>query len=589
MQIPKNIQIKNNGKITAYLSPKADGLKDCYADCRLNGESKLEFMLPATSEKVNELTPECEIWVNGKVYILRNDDAIETVRDDKNRLWTKVMAHERWYELDFSFIEPSISNDPTADPPADLAVIIVGGGSDLSGGRYQVGTAAHALYAILQGSGWTLGTCDVEGIRDLEAEKTSRLGLIKMVQEIWGGYLLFDSVNKIIHLRDPNKWQPYNGFQIRYRKNLKHITRTQSNRIITKLYPFGHDDLDIAAVNNGKKYITNFSYTSREYVGIYKNQDIYDQQELLEKAQAELELMCRPRYLYRVKLVDVRALPEYSHEDFTLGDMVDIIDPDVAPDSPRPRIIRHKYNIFQPWECELDIGDPEERLIEQLKASFKTTQFVGDRFNGSGRMSGNYLEDLTVDDAKIKSLTANKITAGTIDASKINVININAANITVGKISASQIKTDELVVGDNIRMGPNATISWSNVTDKPSIPVIPSYIKSTYIDETTIMSPEIYGGYIYGGIIEGGQIISNSEIDVNTDVYIGRNLFMNATTFNQGIYFNTFDETSLTVLDPVSGILVRGGLVVSGAATGYFNTADGKTVEVRGGIVVEIN
>lgn len=299
--------------------------------------------------------------------------------------------------------------------------------------------------------------------------------------------------------------------------------------------------------------------------------------------------MCRPRYLYRVKLVDVRALPEYSHEEFTLGDMVDIIDPDVAPDSPRPRIIRHKYNIFQPWECELDIGDPEERLIEQLKASFNTTKFVGGKFNSSGRMSGNYLEDLTVDDAKIKSLTANKITAGTIDASKINVININAANITVGKISASQIKTDELVVGDNIRMGPNATISWSNVTDKPSIPVIPSYIKSTYIDETTIMSPEIYGGYIYGGIIEGGQIISNSEIDVNTDVNIGRNLFMNATTFNQGIYFNTFNETSLTVLDPVSGILVRGGLVVSGAATGYFNTADGKTVQVRGGIVVAIN
>jgi hypothetical protein len=32
-----------------------------------------------------------------------------------------------------------------------------------------------------------------------------------------------------------------------------------------------------------------------------------------------------------VKIVDVRILPEYSHEDFTLGDMVDIIDPDVAP------------------------------------------------------------------------------------------------------------------------------------------------------------------------------------------------------------------------------------------------------------------
>ena len=75
------------------------------------------------------------------------------------------MAVERWKtDLETSFVEPYISNDPTIPTPADLAVIIVGGGSNLSGGLYEAGTAAHALYAILQGSGWTLGTCDVSGI-----------------------------------------------------------------------------------------------------------------------------------------------------------------------------------------------------------------------------------------------------------------------------------------------------------------------------------------------------------------------------------------------------------------------------------------
>lgn len=403
MQIPDSIEIKVNGKTTAYLSPQADGLKDCYVDCRLNGESTLEFSLPSTSEKINELTPECEIWAGGRVYNLLKDDAVDTVRDENNKRWTTFMAVERWNELNFSYIEPYLSNDPTTPEPADLAVIIVGGGNDLSNGQYTVGTAAHALYAILQGSDWSLGTCDVDGIYDLEAEKVSRLELIKMVQKTWGGYLLFDSVNKIVHLRDADKWQPYNGFQIRYKKNLKYITRTQSNNIITKLYPFGHDDLDIAAVNDGKKYITNFSYTSREYIGIYKNQDIYDQQELLEKAQTELELMCRPRYLYTVKMVDLRTLPGYSHEDFTLGDMVDIIDPDVAPNGSMARIIRHKYNIFQPWDCELEIGDPEERLIEQLKATFDTANFIDGKFNGSGEFSGYSIEGSTITGEHIKA------------------------------------------------------------------------------------------------------------------------------------------------------------------------------------------
>jgi phage minor structural protein len=620
VQIPKNIQIKNNGKTTAYLSPKADGLKDVYVDCRLNGESILEFMLPATSEKISELTPECEIWAGGRVYILRKDESIDTIRDDKNALWTKVMAVEKWYELDTSYVEPSISNDPTARPPADLAVIIVGGGSNLSGNRYATGTAGHALYAILQGSGWTLGTVDVTGIRDLEAEKVSRLELIKMIQDIWGGYLVFDSINKIIHLRDTGKWQPYNGFQVRYRKNLKHITRTQSNKIITKLYPFGHDDLDIATVNSGKKYITNNSYTSMEYVGIYKNQDIYSQSELKEKAIAELELICRPRYLYKIKLVDVRVLPEYEHEDYKLGDMADIIDPDIAPDSPRPRIIRHKYNLFQPWQCELDIGDPEERLVEQLKASFGTTQFIDGKFKGDGKFSGHSIELGTIGADKIKvnelvvgdnirmgpnayiswgnvtnqpnigQIALDKINATYIDANGVWTPNVYATNINTlrGKIRTAQIET--LEVGYNVIMGPNAYISWRQVDDKPrdlayldDIPTLPSYIRSTYIDSTRVESPNIIGG-----TIRGGRIISDSEIDVTTDASIGRNLYMRAGRFNEGIFFNTFSETSITVDDPYGGLLIRGGLIVSGAGTGSFRTADGQTVRVYGGIITEI-
>ncbi|TCU72858.1 phage minor structural protein [Tissierella praeacuta] len=621
MQIPKNIIVKDaTGKTVAFLSPKADGLKDVYVDTRLNGESTLEFLLPATSEKITELTPECEIWAGDKVYILRKDEAMDTIRNDKNALWAKFMAVEKWYELDTSYVEPSISNDPTARPPADLAVIIVGGGSNLSGNRYPTGTAGHALYAILQGSGWTMGTVDVTGIRDLESEKESRLALIKKVQDIWGGYLVFDSINKIIHLRDAEKWQPYTGFQVRYKKNLKHITRTQSNKIVTKLYPFGHDDLDIANVNGGKKYITNHSYTSREYVGIYKNQDIYSQSELLEKAIAELELICRPRYLYKVKLVDVRVLPEYEHEDFKLGDMADIIDPDIAPDSPRPRIIRHKYNLFQPWNCELDIGDPEERLVEQLKASFGTTQFVDRKFKGDGKFSGHGLEYDSVGADKIKvnelvvgdnikmgsnayiswsnvtnqpdiaGIALDKINATYIDANGVWTPNVYAKNISTinGKITTAQI--ENLVVGGNVTMGPNAYISWGQIDDKPrdlayldDIPYLPDYIQRTYIDETRIESPKIYGG-----TIRGGRIISDSEIDVTTNAHIGNSLYMNATNFREGIYFNTFKTTFIGPNDSEGGVYIRGGLTVGGAANGDFRSADGKTIEVRGGIVTDI-
>jgi phage minor structural protein len=430
MQILENIEIRNKeSKTVAFLSPKSDALKDTYVDCRLNGESTLEFSLPSHSEKIKELTPECEIYANNRVYNLLKDEAIDEVMDEQGRMWTKFMAVERWNLLDTQFPEPYITNDPSIPSPADLAVIIVGGGTNLSGGTYPVGTAAHALYAVLQGSDWQMGICDVEGIHDLEAEKISRLQLIKQIQEAWGGYLVWDSVNKVVHLRNGELWQNYNGFQIRYAKNMKHINRTQSNKIVTKLYCFGKDDLDIASVNGGLKYVTDYSYTNNDYIGIYSNPDIEDAEELKQVAIDELSLNSRPRYNYNVKVVDLRVLPEYSHENFTLGDMVDIINPK-SEIVDNVRIIRHKYNLFQPWQCELELGDPNERLVEKLKASFDTNAFIDRMFDSMGNMSGKRLVD--------GSIINNKIADAALEASKFNTKQI----ILTGDVWTNNIPLD---------------------------------------------------------------------------------------------------------------------------------------------------
>ena len=518
MTIAKRIEVKTaSGIRAAFLSPKSDGLKSVYLDSRSNGESTLEFMLPANSSKINHLTPECTIWAGDKVYNLLKDDAVDIVRDEKNARWAKFMAVERWNELDTQYPEPYISNDPTTPVPADLAVIIVAGGSNLSGGLYTVGSAGHALYAVLNGSGWTVGTVDVTGTHDLETEKVSRLVLVKEIQNIWGGYIVWNSVDKTVSLRNPNTWQNYTGFQIRYKKNLKNITRTQSNRLITKLYAFGKDDMDIASVNGGIKFVVNNSYTAKTYVGIYRNPDITNATELKNLAIDELALVCRPKYLYRGKIVDLRTLPEYSHEDFAVGDMADIIDPDVAPDSPRPRIIRHKYNLFQPWDCEFELGDPEERLVEKLKASFGTAGYIDNTLTSRGQLSGYKLEDGSVADVKVLNLDAAKITTGFLSANRIQAGSISADKITTGQLvvgtnvqigtaqTAGQVTTIigntittgyitalGLSVGTHIAMGPNATISWDKVTNQPYIPTSSDITSiATTVTASYIATPDV--------------------------------------------------------------------------------------------------
>lgn len=365
-----NIEVRNAaGKTVAFLSPK-DGMKDVWVDQKLNNECTLAFSLPLTCPKWKELTSECRLIAGGKEFVILRPDVIDFTRDEQGRLWGNAVAVESWYLLAKDY--PTVSNHPDEEP-VDLEVTILSGGAPTGG--YPAGSAGSALAYLLAGSGWALGVCDVDGVHDLETEKLSLLANIEQVQKTWGGFLVWDSLNKTVSLRAEEKWQNYTGFQVRYKKNEKTMTRTENNDITTRLYPFGEDDLDIASVNNGKKYIENFSYTNTVYTDIFVDQDIDDPQELLEKATQELAKICRPRYTYHISMVDLRTLPGYEHEIFDIGDLVDIIDEELGADN-RARIVGYKYNVFQPWQCELEIGEPEDRLEARLANTINVADFV---------------------------------------------------------------------------------------------------------------------------------------------------------------------------------------------------------------------
>lgn len=363
--------LDKNKKLRAYLSPQ-DGVKDAFIDNRLNAECTLTFAMPLISEKWAELTPECFLIADNREFVILRPDAVDIERTQDGKVFGNVTAMESWTLLGKAFA--TVSNDPMKPDVSDLEVRIVSGGD--STGGYPKGSAGSALTYLLQGTGWTLAECDVLGTHDLETEKISILENIQQVQEIWGGYLVWDSINKKLSLRAEATWNTYSGYQVRYAKNLKHITRTDDNDLVTRLYVFGENDLDVASVNNGIKYVENYSYTDKLYIGVYENQEIHDPETLKVKGQEVVGKLCKPRYTYRVGLVDLRTLPEHSHETFKIGDLVDVIDPDIGTD--RVRLVRHKYNVFQPWICELEIGEPEERLAAQLAQTIDVSKFVKD-------------------------------------------------------------------------------------------------------------------------------------------------------------------------------------------------------------------
>ena len=372
MQIPEFIEIRNAaGQRRAFLSPQADGLKDCWIDQRLNAECVLSFVLPMMNEKWAEMTAESRLIAGGREFVILRPDAIDTIRDNQGVTLGQVSAQESWVLLNKAFT--TVSNDPDLLNPAWGTVRLLSNGVPFPG--TTMGTAESALRYLLQGTGWSVDIVDVTGGYTLITDKENVLANVAKVQETWGGFLVWDSLAKTVSLRSEALWDTYAGFQVRYAKNLQSITRTTDNELITRLFPFGSNDLGIASVNGGAANLDDFGFTSTVYVGVYQNQSISDPAQLRDKASTILAKLSRPRYTYRVDVADLRTLPEFQHENFAVGDLADVIDEGIDINI-RARIIRHKYSVFQPWECELEIGEPEERLATTLAQALDVTQFV---------------------------------------------------------------------------------------------------------------------------------------------------------------------------------------------------------------------
>ncbi len=79
-----------------------------------------------------------------------------------------------------------------------------------------------------------------------------------------------------------------------------------------------------------------------------------------------------------------------------------------------------------------------------------------------------------------------------------------------GAITIGSGNTAITINNGRVSMGSGVSVSWDSVTSKPTIPTLPSYIKSTYIDSATVQSPTIAGGTITGGSIIGGTITGST-------------------------------------------------------------------------------
>lgn len=351
-----------------------------------NAEAILTFSISPNNPKWEEINnPENLYIADGKMFSTNFEGCFQENISENNEDYIMVTAYEAQKLLSRRYVRAW--NSETGFDKIDIFMLVVlsNGNLPLKNNGIEVnslhlpGTSGYALDALLFGTGWKTGTCDVEGVFDLETDQVDIYENILKVQQIWGGILVFDSVNKIVHHRDETKWLPYNGYEVKYQKNMQSLEKLYNNKIVTKLCPLGEGGLNIKSVNDDSEWLTNFSYTDSVLEGIENNPDIIDSEQLKRWGERKLQDLCKPRKELTVQAFLLFQLEGYELETIGLNHIVDVINyANIDKDIEQLRVVGYDYGIWDYSDAIIDLSDITLESTDIFKKTVSASNSIND-------------------------------------------------------------------------------------------------------------------------------------------------------------------------------------------------------------------
>lgn len=417
----------------------------------VNGIDTLEFNIPFRDSKRSYLDNEKQIQAGDETYRIR------TVTDEKNEQGaaiTSVYAEAAFYDLGFSVRKTEQS--------------------------FNADTADVSMAYALQDTGWKVGTVNVRTKRTWTSTEKNALAVLRKVQDLHGGDLIFDNANRTVSLLTFSGND--SGALFCYRKNMKSIKKVvDTQSLITRLYVYGKDGMTFASINDGKEYVEDTSYTNEVRVSTLDCSNFTNPYQMLEYANMRLADYAAPRVSYVLNAMDLSVLTGYEHEAWKLGDIVTVKDDELNL-SVKTRIVRREYNLLEPWNTVLELSTTLRELGDsssQWDAAADTlasTNLVDSQemkdlvpFNhlrNSRADSGfNYWENsgFEIDTENGVSGTASFKCEGALDTTKSLSQTVTPANRNSYTISC-QIASADLKAGENGQVGIEVTIEYEDGT-----------------------------------------------------------------------------------------------------------------------------
>lgn len=377
-----------------------------------------------------------------------------------------------------------------------------------------------------------------------------------------------------------------NGVRMSIKKNMTSLSvERNTQELTTRLYMYGKDDLTISSVNGGKPYID--SKEGIEKYGIreaYRDYSDYDDPEKL-KAFGEWDLkgegndfrLDRPQLTITGDVVDLSKLAEYG--DFykiSLGDTVHVFEGDIEH---KKRIVSMTYYPYSAKQPSVTIGQPTlanayyhawymGKLIKTIqKNSGRANKLKTSYFHGTLNSTQNPVESdnkKLLLDGDLLYIEDNK------GRRRINLGNMDGAFVfqIFNQLSEKTIEMDD---------DGNVTITgvFATGTDKNA---------RTVIDKNGIQSYDADG--------QRDGLWCNEPNSVNqsfSDLTLynkGKEIFQ---IYNEGFYEHLKSKGKSFLGTNGDNSYAYGKWKFEQGASGTFQTADGKTVTVSGGLITDIS
>lgn len=168
--------------------------------------------------------------------------------------------------------------------------------------------------------------------------------------------------------------------------------KSDTSELITRLYPYGKEDMPIGKVNNSKNYIESANISTWEREGYEEFSEIDNPTELKTAAQ----------WLFNENNPDRVDIPKYSvtvsyaqrkDKEIRLGDIVTVIDRQYNITS-KQRATEVKIYPFEPNKNEVTVGSPPKSIADAFKGMASTSLKYQSTVNERGEVKPACLENL---------------------------------------------------------------------------------------------------------------------------------------------------------------------------------------------------